>query len=82
MKLKDERVSLGRTRFDLEQAIMQLWSSSEDVRLIFERYYEYHEDKTIDELANALLGVEQLIKMRGEKVLDIFEELVKNGKIN
>jgi hypothetical protein len=82
VKLKDEKISLEKTRFDLEQAITQLWSSSEDVRLIFEQFYEYHEDRTIDELAHALLGVEQLIKMRGQQVFDIFEVMVKNGKIN
>lgn len=82
MKLKDEKLNLEKTRFDLEQAIMQLWSSSEDVKLIFEIYYENHEDKTIDELANALLGVEQLINMRGQRVFDIFEDMVRNGKIN
>jgi hypothetical protein len=63
-------------RFDLEQALLVLWGSAEDVMLFFEHYYEHHESMSADDVANTLLGLHQLIHMRGQKAFNIFESLV------
>jgi hypothetical protein len=76
MKLRNQ-VSLSETRFQLEDAIMRLWGTAEDVETLFDYFYERHESMTVDELANALLGIKQMIQMRGELAFEIYEKLLK-----
>lgn len=66
-------------RFDLEQAIMALWGTVEDIQLIYEHYYEHHESMSVDDMANVLLGLQQLVHMRGQKTFDIFERIVREN---
>jgi hypothetical protein len=65
------------TRFELESAIMSCWNTCEDIKLVSSKALEGN--MTDDELANALIGIEQLHDMRCEKVFDIFEELISRG---
>ena len=51
MKLKEDTLK-PVDRFDLEQAIMAAWGTCEDLDLIFRRFYEWHEDMSVDDLAN------------------------------
>lgn len=64
------------TRFDLEQAIMQLWSTADDIKTL----YDYHDTLSADDLANALLGLQQLANLRGQKALDLFEQFLKEER--
>ena len=70
-----------KTRFDLEQEIMQVWGLKEDLQLIFagvcDQGLAYNEDK----LANALLGLIELHDMRCNQLFNTFEELIKNQKL-
>lgn len=70
-----------KTRFDLEDAIMRLWSSDQDVETLFKYYYDRGGEVDVEEVANALLGIKQLIHMRGELVFELFEKLIKEEKL-
>lgn len=67
----------SETRFELEDAIMRLWSSDQDVDTLFKYYYDRQGTVDVEEVANALLGIKQLIHMRGELVFELFEKLIK-----
>jgi hypothetical protein len=81
MKLKQKKLNLKKTRFDLEQAIMSQWMIADDIKTVFDYFYERHESMTVDELANALLGLHQMAQMRGELAFEIFEQMIKDGQI-
>lgn len=66
-------------RFDLEQAITSCFHTSDDIRLLSENIIDKSLD--VDDISNALMGIEKLHDMRIEKVFDIFEELIRNGSI-
>jgi hypothetical protein len=70
-----------KTRFDLEDAIMRLWSSDQDVETVFKYYYDRQGEVDVEEMANALLGIKQLIHMRGELAFELFERLIKEEKL-
>ena len=62
-----------KTRFDLEQEIMQCWNVTDDIKAI----YTYHLDKqalTEDELGNILIGLEKLYQIKFETLFDTFEQ--------
>lgn len=67
------------TRFELEQAIMSCWNTSEDIELLSSNVLEG--DITDDDISNALIGIEKLHDMRCRKVFEIFEELISNGDL-
>ena len=70
-----------KTRFDLEDAIMRLWSSDQDVETLFKYYYDRQGEVDVEEMANALLGIKQMIQIRGELAFELFERLIKEEKI-
>jgi len=72
---------LNKTRFDLEDAIMRLWSSDQDVETVFKYYYDRQGEVDVEEMANALLGIKQLIHIRGELAFELFERLIKEEEI-
>ena len=72
---------LSKTRFDLEDAIMRLWSSDQDVETLFKYYYDRQGEVDVEEMANALLGIKQMIQIRGELAFELFERLIKEEKL-
>ena len=72
---------LSKTRFDLEDAIMRLWGSDQDVETLFKYYYDRQGEVDVEEMANALLGIKQMIQIRGELAFELFERLIKEEKI-
>ena len=69
-----------RDRFDLEEALMVLAQTSEDLDLITDRLIESDTGSTTDAIANVLIGLSALHTYRFEKVYDIFEEMLMNGQ--
>jgi len=63
-------------QFDLEQAIIRLWSTDEDINLLYENVME--KNPTNDEIANTLLGLKSLMHMRGEKCFELFEAFARD----
>ena len=70
-----------KTRFDLEQEIMQCWNVTDDIKAI----YTYHLDKqalTEDEMGNILIGLEKLYQIKFETLFDTFEQCLKQKEFN
>ena len=59
------------TIFDLEQAIIRLWGTDEDIQLLYENVMEKNPSQ--DDIANVLLGLKSILQMRGEKCFELFE---------
>ena len=68
-----------RDRFDLEEALMVIGQTSEDLDLITDRLIE-SDTSTTDAIANVLTGLSALHTYRFEKTFDIFEEMLMNGQ--
>jgi hypothetical protein len=65
-------------RFDLEQAIMACYNTTDDLELVSESILEGELDK--DKAFNALAGIQELNRLRCDKVFSIFEEMVRSGQ--
>jgi hypothetical protein len=63
------------TQFDLEQAIIRLWGTDEDIELLYASVMEKNPSK--DDIANALLGLKTIIQLRGEKCFELFETFTR-----
>ena len=66
-------------RFDLEQAIMNSWATTDDLNLLAENILS--DEMTNEEIANALIGLSQLHHLRAKRVFSVFEALVELGDI-
>jgi hypothetical protein len=60
---------------------MRLWSSDQDVETVFKYYYDRQGEVDVEEMANALLGIKQMIQIRGELAFELFEKLIKEEKL-
>lgn len=69
-----------RNRFDLEQDIISVWQSIDDIKILYENLLYKQKEMTVDEVANALLGIHLLLNMKCEKLFSTFEEIVHNGR--
>ena len=66
-------------RFDLEQEIMNCWNVTDDIDLLYENVLE--KEMSVDDIANALLGMKTLYQMKFEKCFETFETVIKNREI-
>ena len=66
-------------RFELEDAIMACWHTSDDLKLVAQQILDGADDK--DSLSNALIGIQELHNLRCQRVFDIFEALITDGTI-
>ena len=65
-------------RFTLEDQIMQCWGVTEDLDMIYHTEALYQDE---DRMMNVLLGVQELYKIRFQRLFDTFEKMVHEGKI-
>ena len=73
--------TLNMNRYDLEEALGQMGQFTTDIDTIIYAVGDAPEPATEDELLNMLIGLKQLHEVRYQKMWDIFEELIKNKKI-
>lgn len=66
-------------RFEFEQQIMDCWGVCDDMGTLFKM--EDIRELSQDELANALLGLKTVYQMKFEILFDMFERMIKEGKI-
>lgn len=59
-------------KYDLEQAIMLAWQTSEDLDLLYKHHGDHPVPMTEDEVGNALWGIKILHDMRMEKLMDTY----------
>ena len=69
-----------KDRFDLEDALMKVEQTSEDLDLITEMFLDREVASTQDEMSNVLIGLSALHRYRCEKTFSIFEEMVVNDQ--
>ena len=68
-----------KDRFDLEQAIMNAWATSEDLDLVYHNTDNLNlTSKDADTIQNQMLGLKYLFELRMEKVWSIFEDMIKD----
>ena len=66
-----------KNRFDLEQEIMECWGVTKDIQNL----YYAQDDLDEDQLANYLLGLEQIYETKFNKLWATFEQCVRNKQI-
>lgn len=64
-------------QYDLEDAIMIAWRTSEDLDLFFKHHGDHPTPMTEDEVSNMIYGIKQLHDMRMEKLFDTFKRVFK-----
>ena len=69
-------------RFDLEEAITDVFTSNEELETLLYRIGDSPVTPSEDELMNILIGIIALNKIRYEKLFNTFEALVANGVIS
>lgn len=74
------KLNTSQTRFKLEDAIMRMWGTTDDLDTLFQYYYERHDSMSPEDVANALLGIKQMLHMRGELAFELFEQLIREEK--
>ena len=62
-------------RFDLEEAIMNAWRTSDDIKA----FYKSSEYMDEDQVMNALMGLEIFAEMRFNELWNTFEKCISNG---
>ena len=65
-------------RFDLEDAIMKAWRTTDDIKA----FYTSAEHMDEDQVINALMGLEIFAEMRFNELWDTFEQCIQNGVFN
>ena len=74
-----------KTRFDLEQEIMECWNITSDIDDVYEYVMngngnELSTDER-DRVANILLGISQLYELKFNKLFNTFEECIDAKQI-
>jgi hypothetical protein len=63
--------------YDLEQPIMNCWSTQEDIELLYENIM--NNDMSKDDISNVLLGIAKLHNLRSQKLFDTYEQQLSNA---
>jgi hypothetical protein len=72
-----------KDRFDLEAAIMEAWSTTEDIDLIYHNTDNLDlTPKDCDMIQNQLLGLKYIADLRFQKLWDTFESVLSSGELN
>ena len=66
------------TRFTLEDQIMECWGVVDDLDMVYGTESLYDDQ---DRMANVLLGMQELYKIRFQRLFQTFEHLIQEGKI-
>jgi hypothetical protein len=66
------------TRFTLEDQIMECWGVVDDLDMVYSTEALYGDQ---DRMMNVLLGMQELYKIRFQRLFNTFEHLVHEGKI-
>jgi hypothetical protein len=64
---------------DLEQSIMECWNVCEDLGTVYRQVCDGEREPTIDEITNALMGMQQLYQWKFEQLFFTYEESLKKG---
>ena len=85
MKKSPEKISenpFGKTKDDIDQAILHVWGTTEDIGILIARYLDAPEHMSEDEMANALEGIKQMIELRCWHLHDIYKKYFQLDEYN
>lgn len=68
-------------RFDLEEAMGELYQTSNDIETIIYAVGDSPIKHTEDQILNMLIGVKQMHETKYQKMWGIFEKLIEEKKI-
>ena len=74
-------IIISMNRFDLEDAMSQLYGVGDDIDIVLHSYMDAKIRPTEDQMANMLIGIKELHNARYQKMWQIFEELIQNNTI-
>jgi len=72
----NEKNEWGVDRFDMEDAMIQVAQSQEDLKLIMDNIYDGRTTFSVDKLANAVYGLVELMEARSRKMEEVFSKLL------
>ena len=76
VRLRDKKKTYDT--FNLEEEIMNVWQTKDDLDAIAERHYDDPDGPmTEDEIANDLIGLAELHETRCKKLWKVFETMIK-----
>lgn len=75
----ENNITADCTRFELEEAIVACFNVADDLDLVIAEVLEGDNDP--DEIANMLIGLAALHKLRCERTFQIFSQLLEDKKI-
>ncbi len=67
---------MATTQFDLEQAILDTWHVTDDLKVVYESLMEGRLKCDVDNVVNILMGMEKLYQLKFEKSFGLFEKLL------
>jgi hypothetical protein len=72
---------MNKIPYKLEERIMDCWSITNDIKLVYEEYLDSPEPMDKDELSNILIGIEYLYNRKFQRLWQAFEEMCDHGGI-
>lgn len=72
------RKGVNMNRFDLEEAIMSVWSVDQDIDTLLWKLMDSPESPmSEDDLANYLIGMKSVLNLRCERLFDVYCKVYK-----
>lgn len=68
-------------RFDLEQSIMSCWNITSDIDILRKQILDTEDGMTENDIDNYLLGMKTIYDVKFNQLFDLFERLIREGKI-
>jgi len=66
--------------FELEDKIMSVWSTKEDLELFMRQYLDCEKVMSEDEVSNVILGIIELHELRCNELFDTYTKVFKLDK--
>lgn len=80
--LNEKQNPFGKTANDIDEAILQVWGTTEDLDLLIKRYIDAPEVMTEDEVSNAIEGIKQVLELRCWNLRDVFKKYFQLDEYN
>jgi hypothetical protein len=76
---KAEKFEFDLKWHDLEDEIMKVWATVDDVKTLHWAFLDRREQMSEDEVSNALLGIEALMQLRCEKLFEVYSQILRKN---
>lgn len=64
---------------ELEQNILDCWKVCDDIDLVWKEMYDGNPEPTEDQIANAMIGLNQIYEWKFQRLWNNFEEVLKRN---